>query len=271
MAHRLAFRGGEPRNVRDHWLGHLRLDVGSGAFLSIAADLADHHDRVSLRIGLERLQAVDVRRPDDGVAADSHRSREADVPQFVHHLVRQCPGLGHQADPALGSDVGRDNAGVGLARRGHAGAVRPYDSGRVATGPGVRPERGGVVHRDALSDHDDQRHRRVHGLDHRVLRSGRRHEHHGHVGASLGHRLANGAEHRHGGAAEVDCLAGLARVGAADHVGARRDHARPVLTALRAGDALDDDPVLRRQEDRHLMLPSRPGWPARRHAAPPRP
>ena len=60
-----------------------------------------------------------------------------------------------------------------------------------------------------------------------------------------------------GASAEVDRLAGLARVGAADDLGAGAQHPAPVLGALRAGDALDHDPALAGQEDRHFMLLSR--------------
>ena len=46
--------------------------------------------------------------------------------------------------------------------------------------------------------------------------------------------------------AELDRLAGLARVGPAHHLGARPEHPGPVPAALGAGDALHDDPALRR-------------------------
>ena len=81
------------------------LDEGAGPLLGVAADLADHHDRVGLRVFLERLQAVDVRGPDDRVAADADRGGEADVAQLVHHLVGQRARLGDQAD-ATGADDG---------------------------------------------------------------------------------------------------------------------------------------------------------------------
>src|SRR6266567_932419 len=63
VAHGLAFRRGEPGDVGDHWLGHVGVDIGGGAFFRVAAYLADHHDRVGLWIILEGLEAVDVRGP----------------------------------------------------------------------------------------------------------------------------------------------------------------------------------------------------------------
>ena len=59
-AHRLALRGGEPGDVADDRLGHVVLDVGRGLLLGVAADLADHHDRLRVGVGLERLEGVDV-------------------------------------------------------------------------------------------------------------------------------------------------------------------------------------------------------------------
>jgi hypothetical protein len=61
----------------------------NAAARGVAADLADHDDRLGVGVGLERGQGVDVRRADDRVAADADRGGEADVPQFVHHLVGQ--------------------------------------------------------------------------------------------------------------------------------------------------------------------------------------
>ncbi len=168
-------------------------------------------------------------------------------------------------------DVGRDDAGVGLAWRGDARAVRADDASRVALLAGVSPERGGVVHRDALGDHDHQRDRRVDRLDHGGLR------------ALLGTNTTDTSAPVCAIASltvpntgtlvppRSTVLPGLARVGAADDLSAGRDHPRSVLASLGARDALNDDLALTGQEDRHVMLPSRPGWPARRPAWPRRP
>ena len=195
MAHGLALGRGEAGHVRDDRLGDVSLDERGRALLGIAADLADHHDRVGLGVCLERPQAVDMGGADDRVAADSHRRREADVAELVHHLVRQRAGLGDQADTALGGDVGRDDPGVGLAGRGDARAVRAHDPGRSALRARVRPELRRVVHRDALGDDDDQRDFRVHRLDHRVLGARGRHEDHRDVRVGGVHGVGDRAEH----------------------------------------------------------------------------
>ena len=117
------------------------------------------------------------------------------------------PRLADQADPAGAGDVGRDDAGVGL----RPGLAMPGQFGpmiRVCSPLAhvVRPERGGVVHRDALGDHDGERDLGVDRLDHRGLGERRRHEDDRHVGAGLLHRLGDGAEDRQLGAVEVDRL-----------------------------------------------------------------
>ena len=98
VAHGLALGSGEPRDVADDRLGDVVLDVRRGPLLGVAADLADHHDRVGLGVVLERLEAVDVGGADDRVAADADGGGEAVLRQLVHHLVGQRARLRHQAD-----------------------------------------------------------------------------------------------------------------------------------------------------------------------------
>ena len=56
VAHRLALGGGEAGDVADDRLGDVGLDVVGGPLLGVAADLADHHDRVGVGVVLERLR-----------------------------------------------------------------------------------------------------------------------------------------------------------------------------------------------------------------------
>ena len=72
VAHGLALGGREARDVADDRLGDMVHDVCRGTLLGVHADLADHDDRVSVGVVLKRLEAVDVRGPDDRVAADAH-------------------------------------------------------------------------------------------------------------------------------------------------------------------------------------------------------
>ena len=59
VAHLAARGGGDPGDVGGHRLGHVLGDEGGRPLLLGAADLADHHDRLGLGVGLERRQAVD--------------------------------------------------------------------------------------------------------------------------------------------------------------------------------------------------------------------
>src|SRR5829696_2690486 len=237
VTHRLALRRGEARHIPDHRLGDVRPHEVGGPLLGVPADLADHDDRIGLRVVLERREAVDVGGPDHRVAADPDRRREADVAQLVHHLVRQRARLGDQPDPSGAGDVGGDDAGVRPAGADQAGAVRPDQPG------GARPLRSGeedgrVVHGNALGDDDHERHRGVDALLHRRAGEARGHEDDRHVGAGLLDRLGDGAED--GDA--VDLLARLARVDAADDLTAGRDHPAGMPEALGAGHPLDDHP-----------------------------
>src|SRR5690606_2972861 len=204
---------------------------------------------------------------DDRVAADADGGGEADVPQLVHHLVGERAGLGHEADAAGPGDVGQRDADVRLAGTDDAGAVRADEAHALVLGVGE--ELGGVGHREALGDDADERHARVDGLDDRALGVGRRDEDDGDVRTGGLHGLRDGAEdgHRHGAGAallgtgadrrdvEVDAGAGLARVDAADDLGAGAEHPAGVLLSLGTGHALDDDARGRFEDDRHAVGP----------------
>jgi hypothetical protein len=77
-------------------------DEGRGLFLGAAADLAEQHDRLGLRVRLEEREAVDERRADDRVAADADAGRlaEAEAGELVHDLVGQRAASGDHADGA---------------------------------------------------------------------------------------------------------------------------------------------------------------------------
>ena len=61
-----------------------------GLLLGRAADLADQHDRLGLRVVREELEDVEMGRPDDRIAADPDAGRLAD------------PGIGHRLDRLVG-------------------------------------------------------------------------------------------------------------------------------------------------------------------------
>src|SRR6478735_5804758 len=251
VAHGLALGSGEPGDVADDRLGDVVLDVGRRTLLGVATDLADHDDRVGVGVVLERLEAVDVRGADDRVAADADAGGEPVVTHLVHHLVGQRARLRDQADPAGAGDVGGDDAGVGRPGADQAGAVRADDPRRALL-LGVVVELRGVLDGDALGDDHGERDAGVDRLGGGGLGEGGRHEDDADVGAGGLHRLGDGAEHGHRGAAlELDGGARLARVDAADDRAAGAQHRLGVLHALGAGHALDDDLGVCGEEDGH--------------------
>src|SRR5262245_12466868 len=56
VTHGLPDRGGEPGDVANDGLRHVRLDEARRLLLLVAADLADHHDDLGLGISLEALE-----------------------------------------------------------------------------------------------------------------------------------------------------------------------------------------------------------------------
>ena len=126
VAHRLAGRSREARDVGDDRLRQLGLDEGGRLLLLVTADLADHDDVLGLGVGLELREDVDERRADDGVAADpdDRRVAEPHPGQLVTDLVGQRAGARDEADVPRGEDLGRDDPDVRLAGRERSRAVR---------------------------------------------------------------------------------------------------------------------------------------------------
>src|SRR5215213_5965620 len=243
VAHLLARGGGEAGDVGDHRLGDLGGDELGGALLGVAADLADHHDHLRVRVGLVEAEDVDEVRTDDRVAADPDDRGVAGprLLQLVADLVGQRPALGDDADRARVEELGGDDADVGLAGREHAGAVRPDQphAGLLRLPIGLQH----VEHRNSLGDRD---HRLDPGLDRLVDRrrgEARRDEDHRGIGARLLHRLPDRVEDRH----SLDVLTALAGRDAGDEVGPVGLVAEAVEGALAAGQAGDGE--LRRAVD----------------------
>ena len=75
MAHAATWRGRDSGDEAHNRFLHLLLDELSGFLLRIAADFADHHDRVSLGIFLEQSQDIDKPCPIDWIAANADARR----------------------------------------------------------------------------------------------------------------------------------------------------------------------------------------------------
>ena len=79
--------------------------------LSIAADFADHDDRLGVGIVIEELKSVDKCRPNDGIPTNADRGRLSDATQgkLVNSFVRERPRAGNNSDiPLLMNAAGHD-------------------------------------------------------------------------------------------------------------------------------------------------------------------
>ena len=97
-----------------------------GVFLGLAADFADHDDRLGLGIGEEHLQRVDEFHALDRIAADADRRRlaEAFLRRLEHRLIGKRARARNDADAAALEDIARHDADLAFAGRHHAGAIR---------------------------------------------------------------------------------------------------------------------------------------------------
>src|SRR5713226_1052530 len=188
VAHAAAGRRGLAADETDNRFGDVSLDEGGGLFLGGAADLADHHDRGRVRIGLEELQHVDEVGAVHRIAADAH-ARGLAAPalgELVHHLVGERAAAGDDTHVAFLVDVARHDPDLGLAGRDEARAVGADEPALGAAEEGLHAHH--VRDRHALGNTDDERHPRVRRLHDRVGGGGRRHEDQGTVRAGGRHR-----------------------------------------------------------------------------------
>src|SRR5579872_7331038 len=126
VPHFLAWRRGHARDIRHHWLRHVRTDERGRLFLLGAANLADQHDRACIWIGFEALQAVDKRGARYRVAANSDAGGHADalLGELVQRLIRERAGATNDAHGTTRCrDLARGDADVALARRDDAWTV----------------------------------------------------------------------------------------------------------------------------------------------------
>ena len=126
VTHAAPRRRGLPGNERHDRLLEVLLDPRRGLFLRRPADLADHDHRIGFRIVLKQRQRVDVRGADQRIAADADAGA-LPLPlarQLIDRLVGQRAALRDDADAAFLADVRGNDAGLALARRDDARAVR---------------------------------------------------------------------------------------------------------------------------------------------------
>ena len=198
-------------------IGFLQFSFAQAAASSsaAAADFADHDDRFGLRIVVEHLEHVQVRRAVDRIAADADAGALAVAAggQLPDGFIGQRAGAGDHADVALLVNVaGRDAdaaAAVGVlpvARSDDARAVWPDEAGLGAAHGLLHFHH--VVDRDAFGDADDQIQTGIDAFEDRVGGKWRRNENRRNGGARFLHGLIHGVEDRHIVSEDLTAFAG---------------------------------------------------------------
>src|SRR6266851_123028 len=240
-----------PGDKAHHRLLHIVLDELRRLLLSRPADLADHDDRLGLRIVIQQPQRIDVVRPDNRVAANANRRRLPNPTrrQLIHSLIRQRARPRNNPDRAFLVNSSRHNPDLRLTRRDHSRAVRP-DQPRFRALHDL-PRLHHIEHRNALRDADHQRYLRSRSLQNSIRGKRRRNEDHRRIRSRLLHRLFHGIEDR---PALMD-RATLTRRHTADNP-------RPILRAtlgvertLTARNPLNDEPRILINQNCHYLPP----------------
>src|SRR6266853_1471141 len=168
MTHAASRRSSLAGDETDDRLLHVGLDPFGGALFGAAADFADHNDGVGVRIIVEKLNGVEERGADNGIAADADASRlaDAELRQLMDGFVGQRAAAADDANVALLVDAARHDADFAFARGDDAGAVWADETRflEVQDGGDAHHVEGG----NAFGDTDDERDFSVVGLENGV-------------------------------------------------------------------------------------------------------
>ena len=107
------------------------------------------------------------------------------------------------------------------------------------------------MHRDTFGNNYREWDLCIDGFEYRRLGELRWHEDHTHIGAGRQHRRLHVIKNRD----PVNILPGLTRSNAGDYLGTGCDHATGVLSALRTGHALNENPAIAIEPDCHVRAP----------------
>src|SRR5881397_3716226 len=142
VTHPATARGGHPRDQAHERLRHVLRRPRRRLDLLPAADLADHHDHVSVVVVLEGLEHDPEVRPVDRVAADADARRlpEPQLRHLRHGLVVERAAPRDDPHATLRIDMRWHDPDLAFARRDDPGRVRPYDPGRPPGQVALRPD-----------------------------------------------------------------------------------------------------------------------------------
>ena len=103
VTHAAARRRGLSGDESDDRLLHMLLDELRRNFFGVAADFADHHDRVRVGIVVEHANRIEKAGADDRIAADADARRlpDAELRELADRFVRQRAAAADDADISL--------------------------------------------------------------------------------------------------------------------------------------------------------------------------
>src|SRR5690349_19786418 len=212
MAHAAPGRRGDAGDEADYRFLYVFLNELRRFFLGIAADFADHHNRLGFRILLEQRKDIDESCAVHRIATDAYAGcfPQPQIRELMHGLVREGAAAGDDAHDALLVDESRHDADLGFLDRDHTRAVRADQPNVAAAQRALDLDH--VVDRNAFGDADDQLDAGIGSFKNRVGAKRWRHEDQGGVAFSLfdgiGHRIEDGDA--------FHFLAGLSRSDARD-------------------------------------------------------
>src|SRR5438132_4482975 len=253
VAHAASRRSSLSGDEADHGLLYVGFDPFRSALFGVAADLADHNDGVGVRIVVEKLDGVEERGADDGIAAnaDAGGLANAELRQLMDGFVGERAAAANDADISLLVDAAGHDADFAFARGDDAGAVRA-DQARF-----LEVHDGGYAHHveggDAFGDADDEGNFGVVGFQDGIGGVGRRNKNDGGVCDSGVRGVSDGVED---GALEL-FRSTFARRDPADDACAIFDHLLGVESSFAAGEALDDEASFFVDQDAHRAPPAR--------------
>ena len=197
MPHAPPGRRGLPGDESHDRLPEVRLDPVGRVFLVGAANFTDHHHGIRLRVGGKQRERVDMRRPDQGIAADADARAlaHAEPGELMDGFVGERAAPRHDTNPPFLADVAGNDASFGLSGRDHAGTIRA-DEPRLRVFLEKRHGAHHVERRNAFRDADDERETSVGRFHNRIGGKGGWHEDDRRIRAGLFHGVLNGIEDR---------------------------------------------------------------------------
>src|SRR3990172_443935 len=174
------------------------LYVLRGLLLCRPSDFADHDNRVSSRIFIEKPDRVDKARTNNGITAYANARGLPNAPlrELPYGFVGESAAARNQSNPSrFVNETGHD-ADLALTGRNNPGAIRTDHADIVSYQ--VIIDANHVLCGDALCDGDDEFDSRFRGFKNRPRRRSGRYEDDGCVGFPSLHGLCNRIEHRNG-------------------------------------------------------------------------